>query len=144
MRTRALAEVAQERLEQTASIGLNNVVAAYERLPDLELENSVNVFQEREALHGWLNYNHASLRARVEQQSDQGVPAASEYRLQAQRQWVLGAKADYMRTMILPGAAAHFSVKEFLRAQCGVQMSLWNRIRFVGGFCVSRILTSRV
>lgn len=144
MRTRALAEVAQERLEQTASIGLNNVVAAYERLPDLELENSVNVFQEREALHGWLNYNHASLRARVEQHSDQGVPAASEYRLQAQRQWVLGAKADYMRTMILPGAAAHFSVKEFLRAQCGVQMSLWNRIRFVGGFCVSRILTSRV
>ena len=137
MRTRALARAERSRLEQMAVIGIDNVVAAYEGLPDLNLDNSLNVFQEREALHAWLNYNHASLRARFESSSDSGVPTAQEYRLQAQRQWILGAKADHMRTMVLPGAAAHFSVREFLRAQRGVEMSLWNQIRLIGGFAVS-------
>lgn len=137
LRARALITAGQDRLEQMASIGLGNVAAAYEGAPDPYLQHSVDVFQEREALHGWLNYNHAVLRTRFEGPSALGLPTADEYRLQAQRQRVIGADADYMRTMILPGAAAHFSVREFLRAQHGVEMSLWNRLRFIAGFAVS-------
>lgn len=136
LRARALAAAERDRLEQMTSIGLGNVAAAYEGAPDPDLEHSVDVFQEREALHGWLNYNHAVLRARFERPSALGLPTAGECRVQAQRQHIIGAEADYMRTMILPGAAGHFSVREFLRAQHRVEMSLWNRLRFIAGFAV--------
>lgn len=137
MRARALAASERNRLGQLTSIGLNNVTTVYEGAPDSTLEHSIETFQEREALHGWLNYKHAALRARLEGASALGPPTAAEYRMQAQREQLIGARADCMRAMILPGAAPHFSMQEFLQAQRGVEMSPWNRLRFVVGFAVS-------
>lgn len=137
MRARALAAAKRDRLGQLAAIGLDNVVATYEGESDPTLEHSVDTFQEREALHGWLNYRHAMLRARAGGHSVLDLPTAAEYRMQAQRELAIGARADHMRAMILPGAAPHFSMSEFLQAQRRVEMSPWNRLRFIAGFAAS-------
>ena len=74
MRARVLVASERNRLGQLISIGLNNVTTVYEGALDSTLEHSIETFQEREAFHGWLNYKHAALRARLEGASALGPP----------------------------------------------------------------------
>lgn len=113
------------------SLTLKNAITVVDGRRDEQLSRRVTVFEEREALHAWLNYSHATLRERAEARPPVNPPSGAEYRLHAQRELMLGAHADHMRAMLIPGAPPHFSTGEFLEALRRVEMSPWNRLRFM-------------
>lgn len=114
---------------------LGNVLRALERQPDPELENHIANFAESEALHAWLNYEHARLRSRATYPSPgQPPPQRHDFAQLAARQTALGATADAARVYLLPGAASHFAPVDAFRAFAPIEMARWHRIRLLAGY----------
>lgn len=110
---------------------LENVQQALRGQPDRNLAAHVAGFSESEALHSWLNYEHASLRARAVVGRP---PGQLDFQRQASRQRAIGATADVARTYLLPGAADYFSPLTVGREFRQVEMTTWHRLRLVGGY----------
>ncbi len=94
-------------------------------------------FAESESLHGWLNYSHAELRARVEshRQTDPAAAIpADEYRLLRNRFGVLGAHGDVARVCLLPGAEQVLSPRQVMSDWKRVDITGWHRFRLLSGF----------
>lgn len=114
---------------------LENVGHALRNEVDENMPNHVKGFAESEALHSWLNYEHAELRQRGTRAGGQQLPpSGADYKILKHRQTAIGARADAARTLLLPGAAAHFTPLQALQGFRGVQMSSWHRMRLLGGF----------
>jgi len=114
---------------------LANVGSALRGQADTQLADHITAFAESEALHSWLNYEHARLRWRASHPGGaEHVPGCDDYEMQAERQKVIGATADVARTYLLPGASRFFTPKEVWRAFRPVEMTPWHRIRLVGGY----------
>lgn len=70
---------------------LANVASALQRQPDEHLSEHVEAFTESEALHAWLNYQHAWLRQRSSRQSEvEMAPARTEY------EWLVRRQSDWL------------------------------------------------
>lgn len=114
---------------------LLNVMAALDGQPDKQLVDHMAAFTESEALHSWLNYEHAMLRRRADHPApDHPAPTRKDYEELARRQGAIGATADVARTYLLPHAARFFTPREMTQAFRFVEMSIWHRMRLIGGF----------
>jgi hypothetical protein len=102
--------------------------------PDPERDHHVEVFEQSDTLHSWLNYQQGSLRRRVERPApDDRPPGRADLEALNRRQQVLGALGDAARAHLLPAAA---SPLEVWRAFGKVEIATWHRLRLVGGFTV--------
>lgn len=114
---------------------LSNIAAALDGQPDEQLVDHMAAFVESEALHSWLNYEHAYLRRCASHPTDDHpAPSRADYERQAHRQATIGATADVARTYLLPHAARFFTPREIAAAFRPVEMTRWHRVRLIGGF----------
>lgn len=114
---------------------LLNISSALKGEEDANLQNHIDNFIESEALHAWLNFEHALLRLRATKPTkERPAPNRLDFELQLRRQEVIGATADVARTYLLPGASMFFTPIDVYRAFKPVEITPWHRGRLVGGF----------
>ncbi|HUW88722.1 MAG TPA: hypothetical protein VMW30_10195 [Candidatus Paceibacterota bacterium] len=114
---------------------LLNVISALKGEEDANLQKHIDSFTESEALHAWLNFEHALLRLRATKPTkERPAPNRLDYELQLRRQEALGATADVARTYLLPGATRYFTPMDVFKAFKPVEITSWHRGRLVGGF----------
>jgi hypothetical protein len=110
-----------------------------------EPEEHASAFAESEALHGWLNYTQSQLRHQAEDAVNRGQPhriPVDDYLLLRRRFAELGAWGDVPRVALLPGAEQAVTPLDFWRDLREVDLTIWHRVRLVGGFLI-RWLRSR-
>jgi hypothetical protein len=92
------------------------------------------MFDEAEALHGMLNFRHASLRRRGSARDRQEWPEPREYTDQQNDFRALGLNADVVRVPLLPGASRLFKPIDVWRGLSKPQFSAWHRLTLFGGY----------
>ncbi len=147
---RMLDEIEQDLLKEadgrTLPIHLRaRVISARANLTRQPLPASGHVpvrdFDESEALGAMLNYQHAALRARVEQprDGDGGPPARWEYLRHCDRFRALGDTADAARVPLLPGAASAFSLATVARGLASCDFTPYHFSRLMAIYLVQRL-----
>ena len=96
-------------------------------------EKSV-LFDEAEALHGMLNFRHASLRRRGSSRDRRDWPTPQEYLDQQNDFRALGLNADVVRVPLLPRASRLFRPIDVWRGLRQPQFTLWHRLTLFGGY----------
>jgi len=100
-------------------------------------DDHASVFDESEALHGWLNYTQGRLRNEAEEALRGGrhraVPV-DQYRLLRCRFGELGAWGDVPRVATLPGGEQAVTPLDLWRDLRGVDFTRWHRVRFLARF----------
>ena len=98
--------------------------------------SSSEALGETEALHAQLNYRHGALRQRA---AGGDAVEPGEYRALQHAFTAIGATGDAFRVMLLPGAAAVFSLAEYRRALGLIDFSRWHRIRLLAAHAGRRV-----
>jgi len=95
-----------------------------------EADGHAEAFSESEALHGWMNYRHAKVRA----DTARGIwPTRHALDELVRQQRLLGAHGDSARVILLPGATRVYSPLLVWSAFSGVDITTWHRIRVILG-----------
>ncbi len=92
------------------------------------------MFDEAEALHGMLNFRHASLRRRGANRDRQIRPKRQEYIDQLNDFRAIGLNADVVRVPLLPGASTFFGLYDVWRGLGRVDFTPWHRLMLFGAF----------
>jgi hypothetical protein len=92
------------------------------------------MFDEAEALHGMLNFRHASLRRRGRARDRREWPEPHEYSDQQNDFRALGLNADVVRVPLLPGASRLFNPIDVWRGLSRPQFTPWHRLTLFGGY----------
>lgn len=103
---------------------------------NVAVEQHMLAFNESEALHAWLNYRHAHMRAEIEA----GRPPGRKEVLELVRQhWLLGADGDAARVFLLPGVSSLFTPSLVLSAFRNIDITPWHRTRIAAGVLARRL-----
>ena len=94
------------------------------------------MFEEAEALHGMLNFRHASLRRRGTELRRHLRPAAHEYLEQQADFYAIGLDADAVRVPLLPGASRVFRPRDVWRGLREPDFTRWHRLMLFAGYLI--------
>jgi hypothetical protein len=94
------------------------------------------MFDEAEALHGMLNFRHASLRRRGSERRRELRPAPREYIEQQADFYTIGLYADAVRVPLLPGASRVFSPHDVWRGLGNPDFTPWHRLVLFLGYLI--------
>jgi hypothetical protein len=92
------------------------------------------MFDEAEALHGMLNFRHASLRRRGSQRNRAQWPPPEEYIDQQNDFRAIGLNADVVRVPLLPGASHVFDPYDVWRGLGRADFTPWHRLMLFGEY----------
>lgn len=99
-------------------------------------EEASLMFDEAEALHGMLNFRHASLRRRGALRDPADRPNPQEYLDQQADFRALGLNADVVRVPLLPGASRVFDPYDVWRGLARADFTPWHRLMLFAGYLV--------
>ncbi len=100
-------------------------------------EQASLMFNEAEALHGVLNFRHASLRRRGCLSDPDARPTPEEYLDQQRDFWTLGLTSDAARVPLVPGASRVFRPSAVWRGLGRPDFAVWHRLMLLGGYLIS-------
>lgn len=141
-RVRAAEQVNRIREEMAGQEGIHrrakseSVIANLSGVPDKGIADHVASFDESEALHAWLSYQHHALRQHAE---DGHLPTREDLEKLIGRRKIIGAHGDAALVFMLPGANQLLPVKDFLRAVTEIDITTWHRIRMSAKFLLPRL-----
>ncbi len=99
-------------------------------------DEASTMFDEAEALHGMLNFRHASLRRRGSERRYDLRPSPREYIEQQADFYAIGLFADAVRVPLLPGASRLFSPADVWRGLGGPDFAPWHRLMLFVGYLI--------
>jgi hypothetical protein len=101
-------------------------------------EEASLMFDEAEALHGMLNFRHASLRRRGSQRDRSQWPTRHEVVTHRENFRELGLDADAARVPLLPRASRFFRPGDVWRGLAGPDFTVWHRLTLFAAYVVGR------
>ena len=91
--------------------------------------HDLEVFNESEAIHAWLNYLQARYRADATYRNRFPTRAELEQLIRDER--LIGAEGDAARAFLLPGAERVYNPLEVFAAWRAIDVTSWHRLRIM-------------